>query len=69
MASLGQYVQETRAELRKVVWPTRQNAMNLTLVVIMVTIAMTVIAVERGLGVQRDPEVCREQLHGVVLPA
>ena len=43
IAGLGQYFQETRSELRKVVWPTRQAAMNLTLVVIVVTIAMTVI--------------------------
>jgi preprotein translocase subunit SecE len=43
MASLGQYFQETRGELRKVVWPTRQEATNLTIIVIVVTIAMTII--------------------------
>ncbi len=31
---LFQYFRETRAELRKVVWPTRQEATNLTLIVV-----------------------------------
>lgn len=35
------YFRETRSELRKVIWPTRQEAMNLTLVVIAVTVAMS----------------------------
>ncbi len=34
-----QYLRETRAELRKVVWPTREEATNLTTIVI-VTIAV-----------------------------
>ena len=29
-----QYVRETRAELRKVVWPTREEAINLTAIVV-----------------------------------
>jgi preprotein translocase subunit SecE len=41
--NLGEYIQETRSELRKVVWPTRQEALNLTIVVLAVTLAMTVI--------------------------
>lgn len=32
--------QETRAELRKVTWPTREQTRNLTLVVVAVCIAM-----------------------------
>ena len=34
------YLRETRAELRKVRWPTRQEAWNLTKVVLVVTISM-----------------------------
>jgi preprotein translocase subunit SecE len=34
------YLRDTRAELRKVHWPTRQEAWNLTKVVLMVTISM-----------------------------
>jgi preprotein translocase subunit SecE len=37
------YFKETRAELRKVTWPTRQEATNLTLIVLAVTFAMAVI--------------------------
>jgi preprotein translocase subunit SecE len=36
------YFKETRAEVRKVHWPTRKEARNLTIVVLAVTIAMTV---------------------------
>jgi preprotein translocase subunit SecE len=36
------YLKETRAELRKVSWPTRQEATNLTLIVLGVTAAMAV---------------------------
>jgi preprotein translocase subunit SecE len=36
------YFQETRAELRKVTWPTREEARNLTLIIVAVTIAMAV---------------------------
>jgi preprotein translocase subunit SecE len=31
---ISQYLRETRAELRKVVWPTREEAINLTLIVV-----------------------------------
>jgi preprotein translocase subunit SecE len=34
------YLRDTRAELRKVRWPTRQEAWNLTKVVLAVTISM-----------------------------
>jgi len=34
------YFKETRAELRKVNWPTRRQAINLTLIVLAVTVFM-----------------------------
>jgi preprotein translocase subunit SecE len=34
------YFKDTRAELRKVNWPTRQEALNLTLIVVVFTISM-----------------------------
>jgi len=34
------YLKETRAELKKVSWPTRQEALNLTLIVVAFTIFM-----------------------------
>jgi len=39
---LSQYFRETRAELRKVVWPTRQEATNLTLIVVGTVVAMSI---------------------------
>jgi preprotein translocase subunit SecE len=39
---LVRYLKETRAELRKVSWPTRQQATNLTLIVLAVTIVMAI---------------------------
>jgi preprotein translocase subunit SecE len=36
------YLKETRAELRKVSWPTRHQATNLTLIVLAVTVAMAI---------------------------
>jgi preprotein translocase subunit SecE len=39
---LVRYLKETRAELRKVSWPTRQQAINLTLIVLAVTVAMAI---------------------------
>jgi preprotein translocase subunit SecE len=35
-----EYFRDTRGELRKVTWPTRQQATNLTLIVLAVTFAM-----------------------------
>lgn len=37
---LVRFYRETRAELRKVVWPPRQEATNLTLIVIAVSVAV-----------------------------
>jgi preprotein translocase subunit SecE len=39
---LVRYFKETRAELRKVSWPTRQQATNLTLIVLAVTVVMAI---------------------------
>jgi preprotein translocase subunit SecE len=36
------YFKETRAELRKVVWPTRDETKNLTIIVVSVTVAMAI---------------------------
>ena len=36
------YIKETRAEVRKVHWPTRKEARSLTTVVLVITIAMTI---------------------------
>lgn len=47
---LVRYFKETRAELRKVHWPSRTEARNLTIIVLAVTFAMTVL-----LGVVLDP--------------
>ncbi|MSP14221.1 MAG: preprotein translocase subunit SecE [Chloroflexi bacterium] len=35
------YIRQTRDELRKVVWPTREAATNLTVVVLAVTVTMS----------------------------
>lgn len=47
---LVRYFKETRAELHKVHWPTRNEARNLTLIVLAVTVAMTIF-----LGLIIDP--------------
>ena len=39
---LVRYFKETRAELRKVTWPTRRQATNLSLIVLGVTVAMAI---------------------------
>ncbi len=39
---LMQYFRETRAELRKVVWPTREEAINLTGIVVGTIVAMSI---------------------------
>ncbi|MDA8217318.1 MAG: preprotein translocase subunit SecE [Dehalococcoidales bacterium] len=36
----GRFIRDTRSELRKVVWPTREEAIRLTLIVILVSVAM-----------------------------
>jgi preprotein translocase subunit SecE len=40
--NLKQFVKETIGELRKVSWPTRSEAWNLTIVVLIVLFAMTI---------------------------
>lgn len=40
--ALVRYLKETRAELRKVSWPSRDEATNLTLIVLGVTVAMAI---------------------------
>ncbi len=40
---LGQFITEVRAELRKVVWPTRREAANLTALVIGISVVMGVV--------------------------
>ncbi len=40
--ALVRYFKETRAEIRKVSWPTREEATNLTLIVLGVTVAMAI---------------------------
>ncbi len=40
--ALVRYLKETRAEIRKVSWPTREEATNLTVIVLAVTIAMAI---------------------------
>ena len=37
------YFKETRAELRKVAWPSRQEAVNLTLIVVAFTVFMAAV--------------------------
>ncbi len=38
--AIVRYIKETRAELRKVTWPTREEAINLTVIVVAVTAGM-----------------------------
>ncbi|OQA42614.1 MAG: preprotein translocase subunit SecE [Chloroflexi bacterium ADurb.Bin325] len=37
---IAEYLRDTRGELRKVSWPTRQQTINLTLIVLAVTVVM-----------------------------
>ncbi len=39
---VSEFIREVRSELRKVVWPTRQEAINLTMIVIGVSAAVGV---------------------------
>lgn len=39
---IARYFRETMAELRKVNWPTREEATNLTLVVVVTIVAMSI---------------------------
>jgi len=38
--TITRFLRETRSELRKVTWPSRQEATNLTVIVIAVTLTM-----------------------------
>ncbi len=40
---IARYLRETRAELRKVSWPSREEAWNLTLIVLAATTAMALV--------------------------
>lgn len=40
--SIRKYIRETIGELRKVTWPTRQEAMNLTKIVLVVIVVVAV---------------------------
>ncbi|MBM3136063.1 MAG: preprotein translocase subunit SecE [Chloroflexi bacterium] len=40
MERIVNYYQDTRAELKRVVWPTRREAVRLTLLVVAVTVAL-----------------------------
>lgn len=40
--AFGRYLRETRGELRKVTWPTREEAWRLTLIVLGVTAAFAI---------------------------
>jgi preprotein translocase subunit SecE len=42
-SAVGEYLNDTRAELRKVVWPTREQAQTLTIIVLIVVVAMTML--------------------------
>lgn len=39
---ISKYIRETRGELRKVTWPTREESQRLTAIVLGVTIAMSI---------------------------
>jgi preprotein translocase subunit SecE len=40
--SISQYIQESRAELRKVTWPTREETIQLTTAVIAMTLSVAI---------------------------
>lgn len=40
---VARYLRDTRAELRKVTWPSREEAWNLTLIVLAATVGMSII--------------------------
>ncbi len=40
---IQRYIRETVGELRKVNWPTRQEATNLTIIVLIVTFSMSIV--------------------------
>ena len=40
---LVEYIREARAELRRTTWPTREEALNLTWIVLVVTVVMAIL--------------------------
>jgi len=42
LSGISRYLRETRSEIDKVVWPTRDEATNLTIVVLAVTFGMAI---------------------------
>jgi preprotein translocase subunit SecE len=40
---LAEYFREARAELRRTTWPTREEALNLTWIVLIVTVVMAIL--------------------------
>ena len=40
---IAEYLRETRSELRKVVWPPRQDAVRMTVIVVAVTLGMAAV--------------------------
>ena len=40
---VAEYLREARAELRRVTWPTREEALNLTWIVLVVTVVMAIL--------------------------
>ena len=58
----ARYLRETRAELRKVSWPSREEAWNLTLIVLAATTAMSLVL---GAGDFVFQEVVRGVVNGI----
>ena len=54
---LVKYLRESRAEMRKVTWPSRDEAVNLTTIVLIVTVLMSMLL--WGLDVVFDSIVLR----------
>ena len=52
MASIGQFLREVRAEMGKVIWPSRREAIRLTLVVLAFSLAVAIFlgAIDLGLA-------------------
>jgi preprotein translocase subunit SecE len=59
---VARYLRETRAELRKVSWPSREEAWNLTLIVLAATTAMALVL---GAGDFVFQEVVRGVVNGM----
>jgi preprotein translocase subunit SecE len=53
MASIGQFFKEVRVEMTKVVWPTQRQLITYTLIVILVSAALSVFLGVLDLGFQK----------------